>query len=403
MKKILFVTYGGGHVNIVRHLYKELSKLDYIVTIIALTNSVSILDREGIPYRKISEYLSLFKEKEKILEYGNYLAKSHYDQNSGLSYEDIAAYLGFSIYDLMKTEGNLESALEKFQLVGHKIFNPIQTMKTILAYENPDVLVLTSSMRMEKGAGLAANSLKVPVIRILDTIGDDDLIPYNCKICVMNKIAKENLLANNDINKNDIVITGQPDYEKSIEIKGKELAIIKEKLEIEKYDKVITYISQPKQEDRDIILSKLSEMALGNPSFLIIIKLHPNEFIEEFEAFQKLNIANMIIIKEFELPYIIELSNVLLTKFSMGGLYSVFMDKPLVVINILDEVLYPDYSKYGVATKVKDIGELIEKINCLLNQNSELSISLKNGRGKMLNKNSATMNVVKVIQEVIGK
>lgn len=400
-KKVLFVTYGGGHVNIVRYIYKQLIKESCDIKIIALTNSVTTLIKERIPYSTMDNYLENFEYKDLILKFGEKLSHDYYDSNSGLLREQIVAYLGINFYDLVDDIGNEDEAFELFATNGHRVFNPKKSMKKILEVEKPDVVVLTSSMRVEKATGFAANELNIPVVRILDTLGDDDIIPYECTVCVMNKLAKKNLLINNKINPDDILITGQPDYEENIKIHEEIKSQIKIKINAEQYRKVITYVPQPRQKDNYIIMNELINIAEKNKEYLFIVKLHPNEFIQEYSSFIEKKPSNVLITKDSELPYYLHLSDIVLTKFSMGGLYAILMDKPLIVLNVLNESFFPDYSKYKVAISVNDINLLESRISEILESNSNINQELNIARKEFNNIENSVKNIVNVIYKRI--
>ena len=69
MRKIFFVTYGGGHANIVKEIYKKIKDYrDLEIKILALTVAGKIFDKENIPYTKLSNYLDFFVDKEEILD-----------------------------------------------------------------------------------------------------------------------------------------------------------------------------------------------------------------------------------------------------------------------------------------------------------------------------------------------
>lgn len=398
-KKILFVTYGGGHVNIIRHVYKELRGTKYDCKIIALTSSVKTLDRENIQYSKISDYISLFKEKNEIIEYGEYLAKEHFDHKSGLDYNDLLVYLGMSFHDLVLKEGSFEEAIRIFKSYGRHIFNPVNTMSRIIAFENPSVVVLTSSMRMEKAAGIVANYNNIPVVRITDRTNEFDTLPYSAKVCVMNNIAKENLLKNNNIDPSQIFVTGQPDFEKSLELNEDLIKLIKNELNVEQFDKTIALMTQPSQNDTEVIVKEFKKLAQKYPKRLFLIKLHPNENRVDYHTIlENQSRNNLKIITDYEASYIIWISDLIITKFSTIGLTAVQMDKPIISLNLLNENYSIDYVEYGVAKGVRDLRVLDSAINSLIDGSSDLSLKLETNRKKLLNTTNATKNVVKVIE-----
>ena len=57
MKKILMLCYGGGHVQIIKELYKKVLDMKGVeVIILSLTTSSKILKEEKIPFKTILNY-----------------------------------------------------------------------------------------------------------------------------------------------------------------------------------------------------------------------------------------------------------------------------------------------------------------------------------------------------------
>ena len=58
MKTVLFVTYGGGHVNMILPVYQFLSKdPEYNLIIFALTTAGAKLREHGIPYLSYKDFI----------------------------------------------------------------------------------------------------------------------------------------------------------------------------------------------------------------------------------------------------------------------------------------------------------------------------------------------------------
>ncbi len=73
IKKLFFVSYGGGHIKLLLPVIKKLQKQNYELTILGLTTAISILDSEKIPYKSYKDYTFLFtddykKYGEKLIE-----------------------------------------------------------------------------------------------------------------------------------------------------------------------------------------------------------------------------------------------------------------------------------------------------------------------------------------------
>ncbi len=390
--KILFVTYGGGHAAIVKSLYPTLNKLEKVkINILALTSSTLLLKKAGIPYNTIVNYLHLFPYRDEIMKYGEILAETGFNVNSGLEYNDIETYLGISFYDLLQSVDNLEKALTMYRINGRNVFCPIRTMKRILEYESPDVLIVTCGQRMEKAAALAANDLGIRVVRIEDVPGDTKNVSYECSLCVMNEHFKQIAIKNNPkLSQENIIATGHPVLESNTELDWGVLRYLSEKLRANQFTNVIAFMTQNGENQKEIY-HKLYELAQEMKTTLFIIKLHPNQ--ENYFDTNCRPLNNLIIDKECEVKYYINLSDLVITTFSTTGLEAAMMDKPLIVINLKNKIYNPDYCKEGIAVKVSLLDELDSTICKLLDKNSITYSFLKEGRKKISNLSDARENI----------
>ena len=89
-KKIFFVTYGGGHVNIIDLVVEKLLKNNNIeVKILALTTAYnSIIDKysEAI-VKSVLDYSFLFEDiQDEVHKYGTLLLKDNYNEESILGW-----------------------------------------------------------------------------------------------------------------------------------------------------------------------------------------------------------------------------------------------------------------------------------------------------------------------------
>lgn len=396
--KIFCVTYGGGHVAIVKALYPYLSsKKDVEVSILALTTSTLTLCEESIPHKKISSYLSIFPYQDKILEYGEELAQQAYDKESGLSYEDIKIYLGLSFYDLVTSCGSYEKAMEKYITNGRKCFFPLETMMHIVEYEMPDVLLVTSGQRMEKAAAFAANKYNIPVVRIEDLPGEARDIEYKCKLLVMNdnyrQIAAEH---NPKVDIADICVTGHPVFELNSRIDQTLQDELEKKLKLKQYKNVIVFFTECNKNQYDVI-RELDKIARRHPEDLIIIKPHPNQFDISYDFESR----NCLIDKSYSAKYYLSICTVAMTTFSTVGLEAALLDKMLIVINTENEIYSPDYCALGYAEKVGSLDELERVIynDCI--ENKENQNRLRRARERQMNCPDAIKNIWKVFESMV--
>ena len=168
MKKIFIATYGGGHANIIRAVYEKIKEeTNAEITVLALTMAPTILNEANIPYVTISEMAKKLDKYDEIVRLGKPLAKIHHTNGMGIKFEDSVAYLGIGYYDLICKYGENE-AYSIFEKDGRKSFLPVECMTEILRKQKPDVVIVTTSPRMEKATAVAASRLSIPVIKICD-------------------------------------------------------------------------------------------------------------------------------------------------------------------------------------------------------------------------------------------
>lgn len=390
LKKIMFVSYGGGHANIARLIYQGLKKRnDVEIKVLALTVAGKIFDQYHVPYKTSSCYLDLFEDKEQIRNYGQRLAQTCWNQESGITYEDSVAYLGFGYRDLVGKYGE-EKAEYLFQQKERKAFWPEDVMKTILLYEKPDALVITCGVRSEGAAGIAANQLGIPVIRIAD-LPTYDPSNCDCMLCVMNEYARQFAIKEYGVKEEKIIITGQPVFEDNLVVSEESLHKSKQKIYLDKFEKMILYLEQPEVKETKKVENCLKEIAAIKPELLFIFKKHPNQDLNKNYWVSK----NVLIVRDFNLKDLLFLCTLAITKNSTAGLEAVLMGKPLINLMLSDSIL--DYSEYRISEKVVDLTQLPAAISECLDEESKMCLNLKRGRESFANKQNAVENIVEVI------
>ena len=109
--RLLFVTYGGGHIDIVVRLLPWLDRLEDVeVRILALTTAAPRLEQTEWKFKRCIDYLPL-SGYEKAMEIGRELSQNlvgvtsggKWDDSLGISFEETCAYLGVSMVDLIGT------------------------------------------------------------------------------------------------------------------------------------------------------------------------------------------------------------------------------------------------------------------------------------------------------------
>ena len=311
MGKVLFVSYGGGHINIINEVIKEIIKYKNIdFKVLALTTaydkSVSLFSNKYI--KKISDYKDLFKKDiEKINYYGSLILEDNYNASSGISKEDTLIYLGLSMFDLVQTHGEKE-AFNLYNKKQRQAFLPVNIMKNILEYEKTSLVVTTTSPRFEEASLIAANELGIETIQILDLFGELYPLPRANHIICMNNYISESLKKQGLI-ENKYYHFGQPAIEKTVKnILSVDKLQTKNKLGLNN-NKVLLYATQRPiicNEDfsyydfagyetiNDNIFS-IFEFLYEKYNINILVRLHPNEDFNDYKKwFDKYNFVQYI-------------------------------------------------------------------------------------------------------------
>lgn len=307
----MFVSYGGGHINIINEVIRGIIKnKDIDFKLLALTTaydkSVSLFSNKYI--KKISDYRDLFKKDiEKINYYGSLILEDNYNASSGISKEDTLIYLGLSMFELVQTHGE-QKAFDLYNKKKRQAFLPIKTMKKILEYEDISLVVTTTSPRFEEASLTAANELGIETIQILDLFGELYPLPKANHIVCMNSYISESLKRQGLI-KNKYYYFGQPAIEKTVKnILSVDKVIIKNKLELNS-NKTLLYATQKPNiynEDfsyydfagyetiNDNIFS-IFEFLYEKYNINILVRLHPNEDFNDYKKwFDKYNFVQYI-------------------------------------------------------------------------------------------------------------
>ena len=395
-KKILIITYGGGHVNIVKSIYHDLAQVKNLhIEILALTTAAEELSRHNIPNNTIKHYINFLDNKREILRYGKVLAQKFHNSDSTIDLADSIVYYGIGFSDLTKLCG-YKIAKHKFITEGRKAFEPISSMEKIVSKINPDALIIPTGVRLAKAAAIVSSRKKIPVIKINDYPIMDKL-DYKAKICVMNEWAKKYLLENGIANAKDIIITGQPVFERNLQLNNDTVAEYRQKVKKD-YKRVVLYLGQNVAEMGATVV-KLLDISNLYEDMLIFIRPHPNDYNHYSPQGY---FPNCEISKDGELKYLIAISDLVIAHTSTGGIEAALLGKPVisVLINSKPKIKLKDF---GIAREVNDLNELQLAIDECLNSDSEVARELMYGRFKFKNTDNATNNIIGLIKEVVWR
>lgn len=410
MKKVLFVTYGGGHVNIVKPIAKEIEKhndIDY--QILALTTAIPYLENTGLKYKTLLDYLPMFKNNEAIINLGNRLASQYHNSEAGFSIEQTSAYLGCSMYDLIEKVGE-EKALKKFNAEGRRVFCPTSIMKQILKIEKPDIVVTTVPYRMEKAAVLEAQELGIKTVFIHDFsfIEQSSLFNIVDVHCVMNKFVKRQLV-NCGIEESKIFVTGQPAFDYLLEPVNKNRDEICREFNLSTNKKIIVWIADNSNVLTATYFNEIAKVINKYKEYQFVIKMHPGEEnVDKFKKYVKYYNENTVLLHRCNNKELIHIGDLFLVGVSTMGLEISRSGKNMICLDYdnLWENLFKDaaakyrYDVLNLGLLVKTNDNLLNLISNMLND-SKLRKHFENKRTEIFpNKQRASLccfNLLKII------
>lgn len=216
MKKVLFVTYGSGHVRMVVPVAKALAQTGLAQPLVlALTTAADVVREAKLELLQFKNFLrNGDRTDEAAVAHGQRLM--HAMAGPIADPDETAAYLGLSYQELALKVGPVE-AERQYQLEGRQAFLPVATLQCIVKQLAPSLVVATNSPRAERAAIMAARSLGLPSVCLVDLfcldevkwIGEPD---YADKVCVLNESVKHFLLAAGRTDR-QVVVTGNPAFD----------------------------------------------------------------------------------------------------------------------------------------------------------------------------------------------
>lgn len=400
MKKLLFVTYGGGHAQALIPLVEKL-KIEYRITVLALTTARSLFSGDG--YQLLSYDELSFLVDSSFQKIGYELTKDS-EQSGVVSTEESIAYHGINYLDLVQRFGANETEL-KYSKLGRQCFMPINFMKQVLFYIKPDLVLATNSPRTERASIEAAGLLGIKSLCLVDlfALQEKEWVGrpgYANKVCVLNYYVKQ-LLIEEGRSFDEIEVTGNPAFDKL----GSQSVISSAQLYKEKVlprgKKIIFWASQPEPEthpftkesggDPDLPLKierALVDFVDAAKDWALVIRLHPSENRIPFNDSSNVYISN----SSEKMTDVLFSCDCLITIASTVALEAHLVGKPVVTVDL--SIFTPDapFSSMGVSNGVSNLADLPKAITDT-QYSSEIQVA------ENLN---ATQSVIRVIKELLS-
>ncbi len=216
MKKVLFVTYGSGHVRMVVPVAKALADSGLgQPLVLALTTAAPVVRESGLELVQFKDFLVPGDlTDEAAVAHGQRLMG---DMPGPIADpQETSAYLGLSYQELTLKVGTKE-AERQYEKHSRQAFLPVITLQRIVKKIAPALVVATNSPRAERAAIMAARLLSLPSICLVDLFCLDEVkwigeSGYADKVCVLNDSVKQFLLSAGRTDR-QVVVTGNPAFD----------------------------------------------------------------------------------------------------------------------------------------------------------------------------------------------
>jgi len=385
--RIMFVTYGAGHADIVAHLLPALKDRNLPEPVVlALTTAPLRLANSACTLKQCADYLPM-EGYERAIARGGELARGLWVEGSDVSWEETCAYLGVSMCDLEVDEG-IDQAVTSYENKGRSAFCPVRFLERVLLRERPDIVITTCHVRMERAAVIAARNLGIRSVRIEDLLGYSLLgvYPYNKPgklipaseqpdmAVVMNEAVKD-IVVRNGFPAKRIAPLGQPVFSawKAQYFSATPTDIF----EVDaKAKPIVTYMTTPREEIMQSHSRTWISLARRRPDINFAIKLHPSTaekiYREQYGPFPD----NLRIISGDPALNVVKASDLVVLLRSTVGVLCLMTSTPMIVWDTTgdDEVL--PYVTSGAAQIAANDADLEPLIDRMLKANSANLIPL---------------------------
>jgi len=289
VKRVLFVAYGGGHVRMllaVARLLRERGRAECVF--VGLTTARAEVEAAGFPCLGFLDVV--LPGDEAALARGRELATQL--PSHAVSFEESSAYLGLSYADLVRSQGEAR-AQALYESHGRQAFLPVPTLERLLRRVQPDLLVATSAPRAERAAFIAARSLGVPSVCLVDLFAAYEIEwlrepGFADRVCVLNEQVRRRLL---DAGRgaDEVVVTGNPAFDGLLDpaVRAQGLAWRRERgwegRQIWLWASQVEPASHPCQPGRGDpqlpmrIARELQRIVAARPGLELVLRPHPSE------------------------------------------------------------------------------------------------------------------------------
>jgi hypothetical protein len=212
MKKILFVTYGSGHVRMLVPVARALAAGGLAqVQVLALTTAASVARAAGLDVLQFKDFVTA--EDAQAPADGQRLMAGMTGPIADP--DETAAYLGLCWADLVQDVGPQEAG-RRYARDGRQAFLPLRTLRRIVWHVAPDLIVATNSPRAERAAIMVARELGLPSVCVVDLFCLDERWIWQHgfadRVCVLNEAVRQFLIKEGR-DAGEVCVTGNPAFD----------------------------------------------------------------------------------------------------------------------------------------------------------------------------------------------
>lgn len=362
MSRVLCVTYGAGHAQIVASVVPKLVERGHEVVVMALTTAAGLLARKGISSLGYVDFIE--PGDAEALETGKRLAAGH-PPHPDVRPGETEAYLGICYSELVADHG-AERAASLYASNRRQAFLPKRFMRRVIDKVQPDLVLATNSPRSEQAAIEVAAEAGVPSVVVLDLMvcGNESRLRrpgYGTKVCVLADLVRKALI---DAGRQpeEVVVTGNPAFD---EMGGPQVAVDAAHLRENKgwrQDKVILWASQPEPTDPDWgakIARTLAKAVGTRPGWRLVYRPHPNERPGADALDPGIETSG----RDDDLAALLKAVDAVVVVSSTVGLQAALMGKLLVQVDLPVSAGPIDYPSVGAGHWARDLDHCLELLD----------------------------------------
>ncbi len=408
----IFVTYGGGHVQIVVRLWRALAERHGIeAVVLGLTTAQKVLAAHDIPHLTCLGCIHDDPTYADAFRVGRPLVEGSWSDSAPISFEESCAYHGISMLDLMADSGEAE-AHDRFAREGRAAFFPTRFMRGLLDRTRPGLTITTCNVRMEGASVAASGALGVPSMRVDDlfgytVLGRDALEPdviapppetLPDHIVVLNRFVGSRM-TDAGVPEDRIHPLGQP----ALSATADEMALLPGDPELDRHNgPKASFFPAPLS--LDLSLPVINEAARLRPDALFVVKFHPSTQTVELEPFDAVRPRNVVYRLSGDVLNLIKSSDLVITDSTTVTLSALFSGHEMLFLEF-DPGRGPmyDLGQHPAANIASDPADAVQQITRRLASTGDTGSALELPLDHMFhNPASASGNIARLIMDLIG-